>query len=485
MMVETKAFILILGLTLTSNNQSVAISVDTLYFNSIGKITIYKPVSVPNAVVLFVSGDGGWNKGVIYMAKHIVKEGALVAGIDIIHYVGKLKKLTSKCVYPASDFERLSIMLQKKYKFSQYYKPVLIGYSSGATLVYGILAQAPANTFKGAIALGFCPDIEINKLLCTGSGLRQHVIKEGISYYLEASEHLDAPFIVLQGMKDEVCSYVSTKRYMNDMKTGELILLPKVGHGFSVAANWLPQLQDAYRRILLSPSYIEQKAAQNILLQSQHLLPLPGDFPITLIPSSDTDSLPLIFMISGDGGWTSFDQTMGEAFAKKGMPVVGLDAQKYFWNSKSPEETTLEVTKALKYYMQQWDKDKFVLVGYSFGACIVPFVTKRLPAELQGSLEGIFCLSPEESADFEIHISDMLSMGNSRDVYNVTEEIRNIRSLHPVCIFGEEEDIEIRKKFSEAGAKILLESGDHHYNNNPARVTETIFLEINKKEEKK
>jgi type IV secretory pathway VirJ component len=455
--------------------QSFALSTDSVSFGAFGKIYIYKPTGDPTSVVLFVSGDGGWNSGVVDMAKNIMAQGALVAGIDIQKFYGKLRKLTSKCFYPASDFEQLSMMLQKKYKFGQYKKPVLIGYSSGATLVYGILLQAPANTFKGAISLGFCPDIEINKPLCTGSGLKQHVLKEGISYYLEASEKLTAPFIVLQGMKDQVCSYVSTQKYMEEVKMGELITLPKVGHGFSVAANWLPQFKEAYKKIFQAPSYTEQKAAQNSLLQAQHLEPLPGDFPVTLIPTSIKDSLPMVFLISGDGGWTSFDQAMAETFADKGMPVVGLDAQKYFWNRKTPEETTIEVTKAIEHYLKQWKKEEFILAGYSFGACIVPYIAARLPVSLKETLKGVFSLSPEVTADFEIHISDMLSLGNTDDTFNVISEIKKIKSLNPVCIFGEEESEDLRSTFSDSGVKVLIIPGDHHYNNNPASVVEKIL----------
>jgi type IV secretory pathway VirJ component len=186
--------------------------VDTMFYGAFGKIIIYHPAKVPDALVLFVSGDGGWNKGVVDMAENLAVKGALVAGIDIQHYFKSLKSLKAPCYYPAGDFEELSLTVQKKYKFDQYLKPILVGYSSGATLIYGLLAQAPANTFKGAISLGFCPDIEINKPLCNGSGLKSHVLKEGISFYLESSMQLSAPFIVLEGMIDQVCSYEDTKK---------------------------------------------------------------------------------------------------------------------------------------------------------------------------------------------------------------------------------------------------------------------------------
>ena len=149
-------FLIYVGLILLSLSSHSA-PVDSLKFGPFGKVTVYQPAKAPEAVVLFVSGDGGWNKGVIEWAKKIAEQGALVVGINILQYLKKIKTEKTKCYYLASDFENLSIMIQKKYKLKKYLKPILMGYSSGATMVYGVLAQAPANTFKGAIALCFVP----------------------------------------------------------------------------------------------------------------------------------------------------------------------------------------------------------------------------------------------------------------------------------------------------------------------------------------
>ncbi|MGA8241554.1 MAG: AcvB/VirJ family lysyl-phosphatidylglycerol hydrolase, partial [Desulfobacterales bacterium] len=140
-------------------------------FGRFGKITLYHPSARPAHVVLFVSGDGGWNLGVVDMARELAALDALVVGVDITYYLKQLEKSSESCVYPAADFELLSKYVQKKLGFSQYITPVLIGYSSGATLVYAALVQAPGNTFLGAISLGFCPDLDLSKLLCRGSGL--------------------------------------------------------------------------------------------------------------------------------------------------------------------------------------------------------------------------------------------------------------------------------------------------------------------------
>jgi type IV secretory pathway VirJ component len=471
---------LILTLLITSVNAYTANIPETLTYGFFGKINIYRPSGTPNSLVVFVSGDGGWNSSVINMVDDVVKQGIIVAGIDIRSYLKRIKALSSKCYYPASDFEQLSMMLQKKYKLMRYHKPILIGYSAGATLVYGMLAQAPANTFKGAIVFGFSPDIAINKPLCSGAGLKQYAIKEGKLYFLEASKNLTSPFIVLHGSKDKVCPYASTYQFMKDMPMGQLIELPNVGHDFSVAENWLPQFIDAFKKVLHTPSFAEQKNAQNALLQSQHLIPLPGDMTLTLIPSAIKDTLPMGFIISGDGGWTSFDHSLGESLAGKGIPVVGLDAQKYFWNSRTPEESALTMSKAIQHYMQQWNKKRFILVGYSFGACVAPFIANRFAVGLRQSLQGVYCLSPSETADFEIHISDMLSIGDSDDTYKVLDEVKKIKQLNPVCFFGQEEESDLRAHFAGTGAVIITLPGSHHYNNNTDLIAEDILKEIEK-----
>ena len=62
------------------------------------------------------------------------------------------------CQMIAADFETLSHQMQKQIGMSEYHVPVLVGYSSGATVVYATLVQSPPGTFAGALSLGFCAD---------------------------------------------------------------------------------------------------------------------------------------------------------------------------------------------------------------------------------------------------------------------------------------------------------------------------------------
>jgi type IV secretory pathway VirJ component len=67
-----------------------------------GQVSVYAPSGTPSQVVLFVSGDGGWNLGVVPMAEALRDRGALVVGIDIRAFV-KALNASDNCAYPAGD----------------------------------------------------------------------------------------------------------------------------------------------------------------------------------------------------------------------------------------------------------------------------------------------------------------------------------------------------------------------------------------------
>jgi hypothetical protein len=48
-------------------------------FGRFGDISVYRPKGEPRDVALFASGDGGWNLGVVSMARRLAAENTLVA----------------------------------------------------------------------------------------------------------------------------------------------------------------------------------------------------------------------------------------------------------------------------------------------------------------------------------------------------------------------------------------------------------------------
>jgi type IV secretory pathway VirJ component len=226
-------------------------------YGRFGTISIERGAGEPRDVVLFLSGDGGWNLGVVSMARRLTDKGAVVAGIDIRHYLAQLEKSTEKCVSPAADLENLSRHLQAKLGLEHYLQPTLVGYSSGATLVYATLVEAPDGSFKGALSIGFCPDLDLKKPLCKGSGIEATPRRDakgrlkGVNFL--AAKKLSGAWISLQGELDQVCPAPATQKFIATVPGAGIVMLPKVGHGYSIEKNWVPQYEAAYERITAAP----------------------------------------------------------------------------------------------------------------------------------------------------------------------------------------------------------------------------------------
>lgn len=464
--------VLFLPLSLFASN---VITEDSITHSHFGLVHIYRNSNPPEGVLIYISGDGAWNRGAENMARPFADMNVVVIGVNYVHFMRSLNSSNEKCLYPAGDFENLSMLIQKKLKLTKYHKPILVGFSSGATLAYALLAQAPANTFKGAIGIGFCPDVKSSKPFCSGNGLKSHVLKPGKSFYLDRFEKLTAPFIVFQGDRDMICNTTEVNEFVKGMKYAEIYNLPTVGHGFVNQSKWMPQMKEAVKKIIDAQSFgnkapIETVPGINTAAISQ--------LPLYFIKAVDNPEKPLCIVISGDGGWTDFDQSISEALSKNGISCVGLDTQKYFWEAKTPETTAQDITKVLQYYLPRLQKTNFILVGYSFGADVIPFIANRLPADLKKKLALVAMLSPDDKTDFEVTISSMLDLG-SEDSYDVLKEIKKVNYIKKLCIFGSEEDDEdMQKSFKSNGAEITVLNGGHHYDDNYPLIVSSILKHL-------
>ena len=131
-------------------------------------------------------------------------------------------------------------------------RPIVIGYSSGATIVYAALAEDAGRKLGGGVSLGFCPDLLIRKPFCPGSGgltqKKQQVAPFG--YVFDKRETVQAPWRVLQGEADEVCDPKFAPAFVEGQADAKAVMLPKVGHGFGVPKNWMAQYRDSVREVL-------------------------------------------------------------------------------------------------------------------------------------------------------------------------------------------------------------------------------------------
>ncbi len=460
-MQQTFRVILILLLLFFGSRAMTAWAVEeSLDFGRFGEVTIYRESPTPSHVVLFVSGDGGWNLGVVDMARSLAAMDTLVVGIDITRYLKETGRAQENCTYWAADFEELSHYVQKRLNLPRYLPPVLVGYSSGATLVYATLIQAPAGTFAGAISLGFCPDLTLPRPPCEGAGLVWQRGEKQHEYLFQPKPELAAPWVVLQGEIDQVCDPAATKRFAGAIGNAELITLPKVGHGFGVQSNWLPQFRAAFQRMVAVP--VQSPSAQAV-----------ADLPLKEVPAA-TSAKTMAVMVSGDGGWAGLDRDLAAALAGKGVNVVGVNSLQYFWHRRTPAEAAHDLERILVHYADKWQPERIVLVGYSMGAEVLPFMVSRLPADLAQKIDLLALLAPGPDADFEIHVANWFGLGKQSGTWPVAAEIAKLTLPKVLCFYGSRDRETVCPTLDRHHAQPIELGGGHHFGG----ASETIATQI-------
>jgi type IV secretory pathway VirJ component len=445
----------------TTNQPQDARSIGTSRF---GIVQVYIPAGRPQSVAIFVSGDGGWELGVVNMARALRDMGAVVIGVDVREYFASLRRAAQRadahCQMIAADFESLSHQVQKQIGMSEYHVPVLVGYSSGATVVYAALVQSPPGTFAGALSLGFCADQDFGGAqLCPGNGLRyrQNAHHELV---LEPATTLRQPWVALQGQQDQVCDPHAVDEFAARVAGGAVVQLPLVGHGFSVEHNWMPQFRAAYARLATPPP------------PSAAAAPEISDLPLHEVHAAG-ESREFALLLTGDGGWAGLDQELAARLAASGVPTVALNSLKYFWSRRTPEQTASDVARVLRHYLAAWHAERVLLIGYSFGADVLPFVVNRLPPELRARVASVSLLGIDAHASFEVHVTEWV--GGDEGGAPTRPELATLKGLRVLCIYGEGEADSICPKMPEGTVTRAQIGAGHHFGGEYALIADRIL----------
>ena len=93
---------------------------------------------------------------------------------------------------------------------------------------------------------------------------------------------------------------------------------------------------------------------------------------------------------------------------------MGLNSLEYFWKRRTPDSAARDLQRIVERYLTAWHKQKVILIGYSRGADVLPFMTNRLSPDLLKRTRLVALLGLEKDVEFEFHVQDWLSSRNSR-----------------------------------------------------------------------
>jgi type IV secretory pathway VirJ component len=192
------------------------------------------------------------------------------------------------------------------------------------------------------------------------------------------------------------------------------------------------------------------------------------------------NSKPLIFYVSGDGGWNDFSNQLASGLYKNGYAVVGIDSRKYFWSKKTPTNFANDLQSLISQYLKEWNKREFIIIGYSFGADVSAFLPANFNHATADKFKEMILLSPGYSTSYEVKLMDMLNSGGNSNLekYKVYPEILKA-NLPITCVFGSDDDSDFKSGLKETKNihKIIIK-GNHHYDDDFSLVLKTVLKVI-------
>lgn len=195
-------------------------------------------------------------------------------------------------------------------------------------------------------------------------------------------------------------------------------------------------------------------------------------------PAGEGDVMAIIY--SGDGGWADLDRQLGNAFFHRGIPVLGVNTFKYYWRERSARQSAQELDALMTKYAAQWNKRRIWLIGFSFGADVLPTIIDQLSPANRERIAQLVLLSPSRDVTFEIELEGyMVKQGwfkqHLKSVLEHVNPIRHYDALPPlqalhgqpptVCYYGlsDGDDSVCTEAGLPAWVQVHPNAGGHHF----------------------
>lgn len=195
-----------------------------------------------------------------------------------------------------------------------------------------------------------------------------------------------------------------------------------------------------------------------------------GPQPLAVYAPAAPADRPLVLVLSGEGGWRSFDDKLARWMAEAGYRVGGFDAMKYFWKAQDDREALAADVRLLVAALERsagpGAGSKVVFVGFSFGADLAPWVAGA--SGWGDRIAGLVMLGPDATGSLEFRISEMLGLAQTEHVFDVASALRSCERIPKVFVHGgsDRESSAPALHAAAPGGKrlVTIEGADHHFN---------------------
>ena len=196
--------------------------------------------------------------------------------------------------------------------------------------------------------------------------------------------------------------------------------------------------------------------------------------PLRPVPAPPDSAGPVFAVVlTGDGPSGGVGKLVARDLARAGVPSVIWHSLRYYWTPRTPEQAARDLDAVIRHYAAAWGRGRVVLVGYSMGADVLPFLVNRLPPETRARVGGVALLALAHDAVFEFRVEQW--WGTSGAPRRATRpEVERLDGLPVLCVWGRGDDKAACPRFGTAPVRVVELRGGHHFRGDRPRLLRVV-----------
>jgi type IV secretory pathway VirJ component len=155
--------------------------------------------------------------------------------------------------------------------------------------------------------------------------------------------------------------------------------------------------------------------------------------------------------------------------------VVGFNSLQYFWTPRTPDGAAKDLERILQHYLAAWKKEEAILIGYSQGADVLPFMTNRLPQDILAKVPLVALVGLGHTVNFEFHLTEWLHASPGKKALPILPEVKKLKGMKVLCFFGEQEKDTLCRDLDRDLATAVSMPGAHHFGGDYDAIADTIL----------
>jgi type IV secretory pathway VirJ component len=411
-----------------------------------GAVRMFPPWLHQRGFVYVLSGSDGWTAADQWAALSFAARDNYVIGIDTPAALDNINRVHQGCLFMNGLFEDYSRVQQRTAETPHFYPPVVLGRGSGASLVYLAQIGAPALALGATVMFDPEPRLTLSPPICEHPGTQY-------------------PDGIQQIRPDTLGPNVPARLWL-DAAAGDAT------HRFVAQ---IPHLPQAATVAPASGSLRSRYDAALKDIEAEQKRSGVADLPLVEAIAPNPAGKIFAVLYSGDGGWRDLDRSLAGLLVARGISVVGVDVLRYYWRSKQPDITARDLARIMQHYERKWGDDQVILIGFSFGANVIPFMVNRLPADQRARIKLVTLLSPERTTAFQVSPAGWV--GKSADaIIPIEPELKALSTIRLQCVYGEDEGQDSLCTTATARRfDIIRKPGGHHFDNKYEQLADAII----------